>query len=736
MTRSTPLILATILALLAASRTAAQGGQPGTAPETQTSPDAKAATPLVTIRAEGVQDLLKAWPSSRLGKLLADEDCVAAATAVRNYTARNIARQRAVIASFTSSDMLTDLEPWEYANLYTAGETDIWQMFRFPVAEVTRAEMLIAITEGGTAFAAPNFVTALSCSPRYEGRWTQAFEQEATSRRNSPLYKELVGTKIDGFPAYGFQAPEVSDENNYLDPNALTKWMLHMPGTFVYGSGEAYSLAKTASTPSGNVAEIAMDLDLQAYVAMFQRAMGGMVMGMPEEFRLLGLDGLKTMQWRGQFVGDRIQDEFSFELTDTPKGMIGALLTGTAELPAQALPDGALAQVRTAINLKMLADVIPVLTDDIEVPEEVVNEVVKAFDGGIALSCCAPAPGGVIPRIYATLGIADEAALTGLFEQFLTDKLPTTKVKYSGIDCTVLKIPDLPNGIQPAFCRVGGKLHIAESALSLRAFLKAQEDDVVAMEIDDAPMPQGNGEAISSFDLRFDEAALYDSFYTHWLPLYELAFGVHGGPVSRKDLPEPEVVAEYVGKTRGVLRKSGNRYTLSMLGALGGPETAALLMTWGPMICPNMNDYQTEQLAQRLARQKLSKVQVAIEAFEKREQRRPKDLAELFTAQKLADDALLMPMDDMAEEFVLPDGRKLQSSYRYFPQPVTFVTGTGDDEPTVMIEIRTHNYGRATLTTKGSTPEAYGNDSDKPIDQFGKESPARESSAPAGHNHK
>ena len=81
--------------------------------------------------------------------------------------------------------------------------------------------------------------------------------------------------------------------------------------------------------------------------------------------------------------------------------------------------------------------------------------------------------------------------------QYLADSLPTKRVRYSGIECTVLKIPDMPNGIQPAFCRVDGMLHLAESALSLRALLKVQDKVTVAMDVGDAPLPLVAGDVLT-----------------------------------------------------------------------------------------------------------------------------------------------------------------------------------------------------------------------------------------------
>ncbi len=720
MIRSSTAVLAASLALLVAAPLAtqepkAQARQPNAA-DTQAKAGGKR---LVSIRADAVQELRQLWPNTRLGKLLADEDVVDAATKTLNYTKNHLVRQAAVLQAFTEHDMLDGMDSWEIASLYTSGNGDVWQMFRFPIEEVQHAEMTIA-TPPEAKFMQPTFVTSLWCGPRYEGRWTQAFEQEAKHMRDSPIFKEVIGTKIDGFPAYAFTPPESFQDNDYFNASSVSRWMLHMPGRFVYGTGNTQDLAIPSEQPAKQTPEISMELHFENYLAMFNRMAGGMGAPAPLELALLGIDSLKTLKWSGQFVGELIQDELSVDFHNDPTGVAGVLLAGKAKLPAQALPKGAIAQLRAAINMDRLLELLVTVTNDFELPKDLTTQLARAFDGGLALSCCAPAPGGVIPRLYASCTVKDEKALDAVLAQYVTENLPTKKVTYSGVECTVLKIPDMPNGIQPAFCRVNGTLHIAESALSLRAFLKAQDGTTVAMDVGDAPLPKVAGEVLSSFDWRFDEVQLYKCFYQDWLPLYELTGMANAAPITRKDMPEPEVIELYCGKSRGIMHKQGTRYTISILGALGGPESAAIAMVWAPMLCSNLNDYQTDQLAHRIACHKLEPVHDALQAFKKREQRMPKDLAELFTAQKLADDALLLPADDLAESIQLADGKTVKSSFRYFAKPVEFLTMNGEQDPTILIEIRTHSYNRVTMTTKGKVPEAYGSDNQKPIDQFGK----------------
>lgn len=669
---------------------------------------------VVSIRATGVQTLVEQWPNTRIGRLMADADVAEARDLVLGSVDSHLTRRQAVLQRFLHSDLTEGMQPYEFSFIYTSGHGDLWQMFRFPIAQTKSAEFEVLAPRPGMTMDT-RFVTRLSCSPRYEGKWTQAFEEEARSLRQSKFYSEAKDAKIDGFPAYHFNATEAETADQYVSAASMRRWMLHMPGSFVYGAGDNPAYRADNQTAS-DTPEIAMEIEFANLV----KTRGGFGAGQ-SEMTILGLDTVKSLKWSGTFAGDLIQDEFAIDLNSDPSGLIGAIITGTAELPPQALPKGAIAQIRTALNLELLAKLAPTIPNGADLPEGLIEDITKAFDGGIALSCCSPPMGGVIPRIYLTANVADQAALDRLFDRFLTDDVPTKKVKLSGVECTTLRIQGVPNGIQPAFCVHDGKLHFAESGRSLRSFLKLQGKDAVAMDIGDAPLPADDGEVLSSVDLRFDESQLYESFHKHWLPLWELSGMARGATVRRRHMPEPDVVAEYLGQTRGVLRKQGSRYALTMLGTLGGPELAAALMTWGPMLSQDaLHNYKIDLLARRIAIMQLESAHEAIGKFVKREKRRPKNLAELFSSQKLDDGALLLPGDDMAETIELANGRTVKSSFRYYEPGAKFETMTGDDEPMMFIEIRQHTYNRLVMTKGGKVPEAYGPDSNKPIDQFGK----------------
>jgi len=671
-------------------------------------------SPLVSIRATQVPKLLEQWPNTALGKLFADEDARAAADLGVRFTANQLRRQTAMMLAVQQLEDYGDMQPYMIASLYRFNEAEVWRLLEQPVEQVQSVELTVNADPELGMRAYPRMLRTMSCRPRYEGQWTKRFDQEAAQRNRSKLFDVIEQAKVAGFPAYAYAVPkrELEGGGTSIPPQ---QWMLHLPGRFIFGNGTADEIGKLGAAPARPDAEICLEMDLEAYTTMFQ-AMGR---GIDREFAALGFDKLKHLKWSGSFAGEMFRDVLDIELNGEPSGLVAALLNAEARLPDQALPKGALAQLRASVDLRASFEELAKLDSVFRLPPEFVDAVLAAFDGGLAFSCCAPPPGGLIPRLFLTANVKDGEAFDKLVQKLVNDNLPTKKLKFGDVEVTTLKIPDAPQGLQPAWCRVGDQLHVAESARSLRSFLKAQKGDEVAMDVDGMEVPAGIGEPTATFDLRYDTAAIYECFYTQWLPLFELS-GVSRvpPPVRRRDLPEPEIVEEFLGKGRGVLRKDGNRYQLVQASATGGLETTALLFTYSTMLAPEMYDYNTERYSLIIARIKLNAVHEALTRFEKREQRRPNDLAELFTAEKLPDDALLLPGDDRAEPLLLPDGRKLRSSFRYYPKTTAF-NGLQGGNGALMIEIRPQRYNRAVLCADGAVPDAYGSDCRKPIDQFG-----------------
>ncbi|HEU4419577.1 MAG TPA: hypothetical protein VFT55_11605, partial [Planctomycetota bacterium] len=408
-------------------------------------------------------------------------------------------------------------------------------------------------------------------------------------------------------------------------------------------------------------------------------------------------------------------------------GLVGALLAGKAALPAQPLPAAALAQLRCGVDLPMLFESARTAGLDELAPEQLAKLVRSALTGGIAIGVCAPAPGGVIPRLYVSLDIADDKA-AGELLAFVAQGRKTKEVTYEDVPCTVLELPDAPPALQPTWCRVGDVLHIAESPLSMRAFLKARaqggDKGGDAMDVGDAPLPQGTGEVLPGFDVRCDEQQLYATFHKVWLPLLKLVAdrGEAKPLVGEEEMPSPDAVLPHLGKSRGVLRRDGKVFRLQQLGALGGVEAAAVAMTWGPFLSGLFHsDWSLEQVESAIGKHQLQGVWAALETFQEENKRWPNDLAELFADKKVPVDALLMPGDQKAEAVALPagDARTVKTSFRYFKGGVD-VNVNGNQQKMLLIAITPRRYGRPMLGVDGSIPEVWGEDSTRAIATFGK----------------
>lgn len=698
------------LPLLAASLTAQ-----GDAPTFVTRPH------LVRCVAEDVGKLLEQLPTTRVGKLLAEPEVHAAfTTALQRYRTMASRREQLVAAVLTRK---LELDPWLLLQL---PQQQAWRTVRqLDLADMQRVEFAaVSTSEEGQQ---PIPVAVLTCRPRAEGRWTALFEGHAKAMTTQGWRAE-ADAKFAGFPAYQFlySPGEAADQGQAAGhahgaPLELMRaWLLHLPGRFAFGSGTPDDCGTLAAPPARQTPHVVGEMNLVAYVDMFRRLMGGV----PPEFAALGFDGLQVLRWRGQFVGDAILDEWEVELGDEPTGLVGALLVAKAKPPAQPLPDGALAQVRCAVDLPLLLQSLDQLAGGEAVPQALQTQLKKAFTGGVAVGVNAPAKGGLIPRLYASLAIADRDALQQLLATAFPPEVGRKQVTYEGTVCTVLTVPGLPAGLQPTFGEIDGVLHVAESGLSMRAFLKARTKGGDGMDVGDAPIPDGAGELQPHVDVRFDEQALYRTFVEVWLPLLKLvAAGDAFEPLlDEADMPSAEAVVPRLGKGRGVLRRQGNLFRLQQLGTLGGLESAAIAMTWGPFLSFTFHqDYTEDQLANLLARHQLTQVWAALETFQKANQRWPNDLAELFVAQKLSPDALLLAGDQAAEVVVMPAGdpRVVKSSFRYFKEPVQ-VDVEGNPRGMLLIGITPRRYNRPMLGVDGSLPDVWGADCTRPIDTFGK----------------
>lgn len=710
---------ASLLALAAAAAVTAQGGAPTFVPNPH----------MVRARAEDVPKLLAQLPQSAIGKLLAEPEVAAAwAAGLRRYRER-ADRHAALVTAVYVRDV--QVEPWLVAQLPLL---DGFAAVRaIDLADLQRFELTAVRNEDHARDA--HSAVILQCSPRAEGRWSGAFEKRAQALQQSKAWQVVPDAKFGGFPAYVF---EVQGRTETSDPDLFDSriWMLHLPGVFAFGGGTPEACGTLAAAPPKPEAQLLGELDLEAYVGMF-----GRFGGVPSEFTALGFADLKALRWRGRFQGALVLDEFEAELAGEPKGLIGALLAGKAPLPAQPLPDGALAQMRLGLDLQVLLSTLRELSGGDAMSEPIEKLVARSFTGGVALGATAPAAGGLIPRIFLSFGIADDKALDELLANLFPGNQPAAapahgdheprgtvaskKVAYEGVECTVLTVPGLPSAMQPTFCCLDHVLHVAESGLSMRAFLKARAKGGDAMDVGDAPLPQGTGDVLPTFDVRCDEQALYRTFHKVWLPLFKLI--PDGGELqpllTEQEMPSPDAVLPLLGRSRGVLRKDGATFRLQQLGALGGVELAALAMTWGPFVSGIFHrDYAAEQLERDIAKAQLEACWPVFEAFQKKNLRWPNDLGELFADKQLPADALVLPGDTGAEAVKLPagDDRVILSSFRYFAKPVAVDDGQGGDTKALLIAIRPQRYYRPMLTDQGVVPQIWSEDSRKPIDQFGK----------------
>ncbi len=671
---------------------------------------------LYTLRATGVPQLVAAWPQTALGRLFEDEDARHAGELATRHTANRIARQLANLRAVQQLDHYDGVRPYMLTSVFEMQELDLWRLLEMPAVEVTSAELVVLGETNRDARSMPRFVRTMSCRPRFAGRWTQRFEAEARARAGSKLFQVVPDARIDSYPAHAFAVPQdVFDAGG--GRFASQQWMLQLPGRLVYGAGDPAALGEVApALPSG-----ASDPELRFTFEFgnFRELLGDL--GQAAELTMLGADKVERFSWHARFVDALVYDVMTLEMDGAPGGLLATLLGGRAALPAQALPEGGLAQVRWAIDLQAAFALLAELDDDLAAPPAIVDAAVAALNGGFALSCCAPADAGLIPRLYLTATVADEEALDALLSGLLLTfaapgQQPRTKSRdIAGVTVTSLQLPGGPQGLQPAWCVTDGKLHVAESARSLRALLRAQAGDAVAMDVDGMAPPDGPGDVLPGLDLRFDLAAIYRSYYERWLPACELLqVNSVPPPLTRDDLPDPDVVAEHLQKGRGVLRQVGDRYSLVQASGAGGLEAAALLFTWSTLLETELRDYTDDQRSRLIASRKLPVVYEALTRFERQHGRRPRDLSELVRTTALPLDALLMPGDDLAEPHTLADGRAFSSSFRYFPAGAD----VGSDRSALLVEVRQHRSGRAALMADGTTPELFGDASTRPIDQL------------------
>lgn len=552
-------------------------------------------------------------------------------------------------------------------------------------------------------------VMVASCVPGVQGRWARAFRDEVEWWRGCGWFDECEGVKVDGQPTSAFAIPAAKLEGDrWSSPGA--RWFLELPGAFVLGYGEVADLQAiggfdlaTPPLPPG----VHYEGDLAALADMEQSA---------EAIALTrGVAGLKLDV---QFDGELVREQLEATLAGGPTAGVPAVLLGNpGPLAPQALPDGAMLQLRVRLSLSALKELLATVAPMRPPEQEVLDELLQVLDGSLSFGLCAPAPGGMIPRVYATLGLSDASGFTGLVDRMREQGMAMKEVRYDDVPCTVLELPGVPQGVQPTFCVVDGRVHLAESALSMRAFLRAQRDGVETMVVEEAAVPENvPGERLDTIELRFDPARTYQAFYELWQPLLRLSMaGAGSETLSRDDMPEPRDFADYVRPIEVAFFRDGDRIGMHSVGALGGPLVSAYAVVMSQFLTTSSGSYS--RFVGTLATHKLTAAGEALRAFEEREQRPPKDLAELFVAQQLDERALWIPGDPSLEKITLPGGRVVETSFRYFREPVQ-VAVFSQRHAARMISI-TPGWGRAMLADDGSVREVYGESRDVAIETFG-----------------
>lgn len=412
--------------------------------------------------------------------------------------------------------------------------------------------------------------------------------------------------------------------------------------------------------------------------------------------------------------GDQLSELVQLQVAASEGGRsLLDLVDGSDPCLAQALPKGAILQLRADLQIVKLATMA---SDLFGQQAMLLATAAPLLDGRLAIGLTAPARGGFIPRIYLTFGVSKPKELDGFLDGLVGTAVESRKVTYSGIQCTMLPILGLMQGIQPTFCRIDNQLHVAESPLSMRAFLKAQAGGATAMPIGETVSPKLlAGKALAGADLRCDLAQLYRTLYDVWLPVYQLTEGLS---IDFDDLPDPDDVDEHLGTLHGVIGRDGDRLTVRHVGPVGGPLMGAYLILGGTMLSSAMQP-SAGILRSELAKQKLTKAWQILQDFEQRHQRRPRDLAELFLAGALPDDALLMPGDDAPELLELPGKRTVSVSFRYFPKSVSVRVFSGNSE-VLFIECVGRGTSRYVLDDMGRARRLWGEDARTSIDSFGR----------------
>ncbi|MFK7741324.1 MAG: hypothetical protein AB8H80_13470 [Planctomycetota bacterium] len=681
---------------------AAQSGAPTYVPATE---------PHMRLRFAEVQELRKAWPGLRVAALA--EDYELGAVMAQWLEREGVRRGRDDAIRSACAKFKLDVDQNNLANILRRLDGFYW-LDRFQDAR--QFELMLIRGSGERSYMSSCSVAIASAMPRVAGQWASDFGGEGAWWRECGWFESKQGLKIDGFPVAAFALPEdVAEKQSEqwgVDAGNVGRWFLQVPGAVMVGAGQlpkGHVDLRPEAVPPG----MHYDFEIKDLVASLPAR---------DAMPRLIFDGLVRSRMQFMCEGDLIREQLEFEVEKFGGITIpDILIANEGALLPQGLPKGAMAQLRCRLDMGKLRELVDAASEIESPPPPFVADLLGCLDGRVAIGVAAPARGALIPRIYASLGLRDEEAFEAGLKQIAAMGLTIKELELGGVACRVLKVPDMPPAVQPTFCIIDGVLHIAESGLSMRAFLKAQgaagnaEGDV-AMVLDDPVVPSDvPGERLQHLDLRVSPAAAYRAFYECWLTPLRMSMGNRGSLLSADDMPEPADYAAIAPDVQVVAFRDGKRIGLHSVGALGGPIAtiwSAVVSQAGPS--SNGPDWATSGV---LGMHQGQMVSDALQRFEDNNGRRPKDLAELFVAEAWPDDALVFAGDPAPDELKLPGERTVRSSYRYFPEPVT-VDVFGLERKALLIRIEAGVPGRVMVDDAGGVHLIYGDAGDADIESF------------------
>ena len=417
-------------------------------------------------------------------------------------------------------------------------------------------------------------------------------------------------------------------------------------------------------------------------------------------FTFLGISSLADIRGGAAADGANIREKLQLRVDATGKGLLGALrpipAEGAGRPPSVPLLDPELLHIRGSFDMDKVLDAIVEMDEQRteEDPEsgsrlneerlEMTRGILAGFDGGMAMTLAAPSVGGFLPlpRMAFAFGIADaDKYATALGEmKKRMEGIGFEDQEYKDTTLTLVRIPNNPSPIVPAFAVVDGTLVIAESPMTLRSLIAEMKDG------------EGPGRPTSPDDRRdvltceYDTRQIFRLLYEKVLPLSQLGMaqlqrmtGSAGEPLLNiAELPKPEFIAQHLGE--GTARITWTDGGLDMVASspLGDPIMAMMASIMTPLVPMTMGpqlDAQRAEWERVVVEARLEKVVEALEVHKATfgsGKRFPATLGELVGRGLVEDESwFLVPSDDDTQsvEYETLDGdiAEVEVSFKYLP---------------------------------------------------------------------